>query len=631
MRLSLPTFKPRQTRSEPNKKNHEPQEEPFQISHIFKSLSQFPQAMSLVWQASKRLTLGMLFLSTVRGFLPACSALIAKMVVDSVVHGIQTHSISPLWLPIILQLIVSLFDRLLSRSSLVVQQLLQDRTSNHIQLLIFEKANTLDLAFFEQPEFYDKLRTASSESSYKPVLMVALVFETLRTTITLISMLFLLIQLAWWLTIIALVVPIPSFLASAKYGWYDYRRMVRQSPEKRKMNYYNQILTVDHFNKELKLFSLGDFFVERYRHLAELLYQEGQKEAVRRNGINLLWTGFSIIVNTGIYCYVALQAILGHITLGGLTLYTQAATQVGSSFQGILDNMADMYEYTLYIGTVFEFLAYKPAIFSPELPHPFTEEEHLHGLEIEFRHVSFTYPGKDPETQAALKDVSFHIQAGETAALVGYNGAGKTTLVKLLTRLYDPDEGEILLGGRNLKDYDLVELRERIGIMLQDYVNYHLSARENIGIGRLISMEDKERIAMAARRSGASSVIEKLPSGYETTLGKWFKEGVQLSGGEWQKVALARVFIREAGLLILDEPTSALDAQAEYDLFKRFRELTQGKTALFISHRFSTVRQADRIFVLEHGRLQESGTHEELMQLAGRYAHLFSLQAAAYQ
>ncbi|GHO70773.1 hypothetical protein KSC_096650 [Ktedonobacter sp. SOSP1-52] len=268
MRLSLPTFKPRQTRSAPNKKNHEQQEEPFQISHIFKSLAQFPQAMGRVWQASKRLTLGMLILSTIRGFLPACSALIAKMVVDSVVHGIQTHSISPLWLPIVLQLIVSLFDRLLSRSSLVVQQLLQDRTSNHIQLLIFEKANTLDLAFFEQPEFYDKLRTASSESSYKPVLMVALVFETLRTTITLISMLFLLIQLAWWLTTIALVVPIPSFLASAKYGWYDYRRMIRQSPEKRKMNYYNQILTVDLFNKELKLFSLGEFFVERYRQLA---------------------------------------------------------------------------------------------------------------------------------------------------------------------------------------------------------------------------------------------------------------------------------------------------------------------------------------------------------------------------
>ena len=287
-----------------------------------------------------------------------------------------------------------------------------------------------------------------------------------------------------------------------------------------------------------------------------------------------------------------------------------------------------------YVNTLFEFLEYQPKIVSPPNPQPLDPPGKIEGLDIEFRNVSFTYPGKDPETQAALKHVSFTIHAGEAIALVGRNGAGKTTLVKLLTRLYDPDEGEILIGGRNIKEYDLKELREQVGVIFQDYVNYYMTAHENIGVGRVDEIEQRDLVMSAARKSGANAVIERLPQGYDTMLGRWFKDlkdSTQLSGGEWQKIALARAFMRDARILVLDEPTSALDAHAEHEIFTRFRVLTEGKTAVFISHRFSTVRLADRIFVIENGSIIESGSHQELRALDGRYAELFNLQAEAYR
>ncbi len=304
-----------------------------------------------------------------------------------------------------------------------------------------------------------------------------------------------------------------------------------------------------------------------------------------------------------------------------------AANSAGQSFQNILDGVTDTYENSLFVDLLFEFLAYEPKILPPEHPVSLELCPEKHGLDIEFRDVSFTYPGKQ---QPALQHVNFVLRAGETGALVGSNGAGKTTLVKLLARLYDPDEGEILLNGRNLKAYDPAELRKYLGVIFQDFVRYHMTARENIGIGRVSQIEEREQIIAAARKSGADGFIERLNKGYDTMLGRWFEKGVELSGGQWQKVALARAFMRDAPLLILDEPTSALDAEAEYEIFTRFRELTEGKTALFISHRFSTVRLADRIFVLEHGTIREHGSHDELIALNGRYAELFNLQARAY-
>ena len=407
--------------------------------------------------------------------------------------------------------------------------------------------------------------------------------------------------------------------------------MRRQSPERRVMQYFNMLMTTDTYNKEVKLFNLGNFFIQQFRKLANKFYEENKSILVKRYSMNFVWTAMTVAANSAIYIYVALQAVAGRIQLGGLLLYTQSAVQAGQSFQSLLSGISDTYDNNLYVGTLFEFLEYEPRIVSPPEPAPVEAAPHVRGLDIEFRDVSFTYPGKDPETQAALKHVSFTIKAGEAIALVGRNGAGKTTLVKLLTRLYDPDDGEILIGGRNIKEYDLKELRAQVGVIFQDYVNYYMSARENIGVGRIDEIENNDLVKSSARKSGANAVIERLPAGYDTMLGRWFKDGTQLSGGEWQKVALARAFMRDARILILDEPTSSLDAQAEYEVFEHFKALTEGKTAIFISHRFSTVRLADRIFVIEHGSMLESGSHEELMALDGRYAELFSLQAEAYR
>jgi len=400
------------------------------------------------------------------------------------------------------------------------------------------------------------------------------------------------------------------------------------------MAYFVTLMTTDTYNKEVKLFTLGDFFTRKFWDLATKLYKQDKKLLLTRYSINFGWTGLTVAANSAIYLYVALQTVMGRITLGGLTLYTQTAVQVGQNFQGLLNDISSTYENTLYVNTLFEFLEYQPKIVSPPNPQPLDPPGKVDGLAIEFRNVSFTYPGKDPETQAALKHVSFTIHAGEAIALVGRNGAGKTTLVKLLTRLYDPDEGEILIGGRNIKEYDLKGLREQVGVIFQDYVNYYMTAHENIGVGRVDEIEQRDLVMSAARKSGANAVIERLPQGYDTMLGRWFKDlkdSTQLSGGEWQKIALARAFMRDARILVLDEPTSALDAHAEHEVFTRFRVLTEGKTAVFISHRFSTVRLADRIFVIENGSISESGSHQELIALDGRYAELFNLQAEAYR
>ena len=593
------------------------------------SLVGVPRVLRLVWETHRGFTVAMGVLTIAQSAIPAAQVWLAGQLLQAVVDGVRAGgndaAIRRIVILAVVQFLILAISSLLDTLRNIAQQLLQDRTANRIQLLIMEHANKLDLSFFEDAKFYDQLQQAQREATFRPVGMVSGVFGLVRTLLTFLSMIALLVRLGPLLAVVALLAPIPAFIASTRYGWQGFMQMRRQSPERRLMGYLTNLVTTDTYNKEIKLFTLGDFFSRRYRDISLKFILENQGLVVRRYLAGFFWGALTIMASGGTYLYVALLAVRGTINIAGLTVYTQAAQQVQGNFQGLLAGLAGMYENTLYLNTLFDLLAFKPKISAPEHPVP-VSRAFTRG--IEFRNVSYTYPGRD---EPVLNNVSFTIASGETIALVGRNGAGKTTVVKLLTRLYDPDEGTILVDGVDIREYDPAELRHEIGVIFQDYVTYFLSAGENIGVGRLEVLDDRERIAAAAAQSGADGVITRLPQGYDTMLGKWFDQGHQLSGGEWQKIALARAFMRDAQILVLDEPTAALDAQAEYEIFAHMKELTADKTALFISHRFSTVRLADRIMVLEQGRIIENGSHDELLLLGGRYAELFNLQAAAYR
>ncbi len=593
------------------------------------ALSGIPRVLRLVWDTSPRLSLAMGSLSVLQAAIPASQVWLSKLIIDAVVAAIKSDGaradVRRIIIIAMLQFALSALGSLFSTLSNISQQLLQEQVSNRIQMSLMEHADRLDLTFFERSESYDLIQQVQREAAMRPAMMVSQTFGLIRTTLTFASMVSLIVQLQWFLAVVALLAPIPAFISSTRYGWWGYQMMRRQSPARRMMSYLTTLMTTDTYHKEVKLFGLGSFFTDRYRGIFDEYYAENRSLIVRRYLAGYAWGALSTLVSSATYLYVALRTVAGAITLGGLTLFTQAAISIQNNFQGVLTGLSSIYEHQLYLKTLFDLLESEPLVNTPEHPIPMRRPFEQG---IEFRNVSHTYEGTG---QPALRDVSFTIEPGETVAIVGRNGAGKTTLVKLIARLYDPAEGQVLIDGHDVREYDPDDLRNEIGVIFQDYVTYQLSARENIGLARTERIEDMPLITDAAEKSGAHPVIADLPAGYETLLGRWFDQGHQLSGGEWQKVALARAFMRDAQILILDEPTAALDARAEYDLFVRMRELTEGKTAVFISHRFSTVRLADRILVLEDGRLVEQGSHEDLMALDGLYAELFSLQAASYR
>ena len=593
------------------------------------TLAGIPRALQLVWHSHRGYTIGMVVFSILFGFLPAVTAWLGKLLIDAVVAAMtggarQDLVNTVIWL-VVLQFILFIVTALLQTVRSINQQALQELTSNRVQLMVMEHANRLDLQFFENPKFYDLLQQAQREATRRPVALVDQLFGLVRSVITFTSMIALMSRLGWLVAVAALIAPIPAFIANTRYGRQGFRISRRQSPERRRMGYYLDLLTRDTYNKEIKLFGLGDYFIGRWRAIADGFYTENQALSRRRNLMGFALGSLSTIVASATFLYIAFQVVARRLTLGDLTFFTQAIGQVQSSFSAILTGITGMYENTLYLGTLYEFLDYQPTVRNPAQPRTlrFPLEQG-----IEFRDVTFTYPGK---RAPALSNVSFTLRPRQSVALVGHNGAGKSTIVKLLTRLYDPSAGQILLEGHDLRSYNLSDIYAAVGVIFQDYVTYYFSAADNIGLGRVERIDDQARIADAAAKSGAAPFIEALPKGYATTLGRWFDEGYQLSGGEWQKVALARAFMRDAAILILDEPTASLDARAENEIFTRMKTLTTDKITLFISHRFSTVRLADCIIVLEGGKVIEQGTHEALLAHAGIYAELFELQAAAYR
>jgi ATP-binding cassette subfamily B protein len=596
---------------------------------VRRSFAHTPRAVKLVWQTSRWATVGLGFLTLAAALLPASQAWVGKLIVDGVVSSIQQgpdpERIRSVFVYLILELILFLLATGLNQARRLIQQLIQLQLANRIRGEIIGKALSLDLAFFEHPDFYDRLQNARRESGYKPVDLINDTFLIVQNTITLISFAVLLLRFSPWLIIILLAASIPAFIAETRFSEEGFRLLTRRAPETRQINYLARLLTEDASAKEIKLFNLGDTLLARYMTLFDKFFREDKSLAMRRAvagfGLGLIATlGFY-----GSYAWIVWHTVQGKISLGDMTLYLAIFRQGQSTFQAILSAVGSIYENNLFMANLFDFLGLKPqmgvAARNHALPVPLRSG-------IEFRAIGFRYPERE---EWALRDINLTIRRGEKIALVGPNGAGKTTLIKLLTRLYDPTEGTILIDGIDIRELDPLDLRQRIGVIFQDFVRYHLPASENIGFGQIEALDRMDRIIASARKSGAHAIVESLPDGYQTMLGRWFHGGHELSVGQWQKIALARAFMRDAEILVLDEPTASLDAETEYEIFRHFQDLTIGKMAILISHRFSTVRMADRIVVIQEGRIAEIGSHQDLLRREGIYAHLFSMQAEGYR
>ncbi|REH32498.1 ATP-binding cassette subfamily B protein [Kutzneria buriramensis] len=603
-------------------------------------LKGLPRVVKLAWDAGRWPTLWLVFATIVGGLTPTATAYISKLLIDSVTGAIRVHAehlpdqvrlgpfelttVQALIAVAVLQLLVYVLNALMTAASTISQQLLSDRVSQTIRLRVMAHASRLDLSFFEGSASYDLIRQAQDEAPSRPVAMLTSVFSLIRTGITFVSMIALLLSISPLLALLAVLSPIPAFIADSRYGARSYRFAVWTSPIRRRMDYLSTLVTTDTYAKEVKLFGLGDYLVDRFRRISAVYFGRQRKLVTDRNLRGTAWGLVTTITGSLTYLYIALEAVNGRLTVGDLLLYTQASNSVQQSVSQLFSGFTGMYENNLYLDNLYKLLATEPEVVAPAKPRPLPSPVLGH---VVFEDVTFSYPGTD---SVALGGVSFEIRPGQTTAVVGRNGAGKSTLFKLLCRLYDPDSGRILLDGIDIREFDPDELRRHISAMFQDYVTYQASASENIGVGDIDHVTDGPLIERSAEAGGADELIAGLSRGMATPLGRWFNEGANLSGGEWQKIALSRAFMRDSPLLILDEPTSALDAQAEYDLFARLRNLSHGRTTLYISHRFSTVRQADRILLLEHGSLAEYGTHDELMAADQGYAHLFRLQASAY-
>jgi len=590
------------------------------------SLRNIRPLLGMVWDTSPALVSVTTALRLVRALLPLAMLWVSKLILDGVVAWIRRGSgnAGGLWKLVALELGLAVLSDLLARANSLADSLLGDRFTNRISVRLIEHATQLDLASFEDPVFYDKLERARRQTTGRIGLLAA-VLNVAQDTLSLISLSAGLIVFSPWLMILLVAAVIPAFLGETHFTTLAYSVLYRWTPQRRLLDYIRMLGASNQSAKEVKIFGLGDHLAERYREVSDRIYEDNKKVAVKRASVGFLLNLVSTGGYYGAYAVVLIRTLAGAISVGTFTFLTGAFSRSRMYIEKILQSFTDISDQALYLKDLFEFFEMQPAIHSlpGALPAPRPIRDGF-----EFRNVGFAYPGS---SQLVVENINFRLEAREKIALIGENGAGKTTLVKLLARLYDPTAGQILLDGVDLREYDVEDLRKEIGVIFQDYMRYELLAKENIGFGKIEDLADRARIEMAAQKSMAFQVIGKLPHGYDQMIGRRFDGGVDLSGGEWQKFALARAYMRDAQLLILDEPTATLDARAEYEVFRRFAELTKGRMAVLISHRFSTVRMADRILVLQNGRIREQGTHNHLVALGGQYAELFELQAAGYR
>ena len=588
------------------------------------------RALQLVWTTNRRLSVALGVLTLLAGALPAAVAWVGALIIDAVVAAIQAGGADRPGLTAHALLLVGVEGALVAaiagiqRGISLSQALLRAQLGQRVNAMILEKALTLELAHFEDSEFYDKLTRARREASSRPLSLVMRTFGLVQNGVSLVSYGTLLAQFSPWAVVILVAAGLPAFLAEAKFSGAAFRLFLWRSPETRMQMYLETVLAREDHAKEVKLFGLGPLFLERYRDIFRKLYAEDRDLAIRRDSWGFLLGLVATATLYGAYAWVAVAAIAARITLGQMTMYVMLFRQGQAAVSASLSAIGGMYEDNLYLATLYEYL---------ETPVEGSRGAAVRGPDpqdgVRFENVGFAYPGAE---RPALADVNLHIRPGESLALVGENGSGKTTLIKLLTRLYLPTAGRITLDGLDLRDWDETALRQRIGVIFQDFTRYQLTVGENIGAGDVRHFGDEARWRVAAEKGMAAPMIDALPQGYQTPLGKWFNDGRELSGGQWQKIALSRAFMRsEADILVLDEPTAALDAAAEATVYGHFRALTEGRIAILISHRFSTVRMADQIAVLQDGRIIERGSHDRLMQLNGHYAQLFSLQAKGYR
>lgn len=600
------------------------------------NLRHLPALFALVYAASPRLLVASLVLRLVRACLPVLALYVAKLILDAIVaeQGRPLPESWEAWFTdphrralvtlVGIEFGLAVLSDLLGRLSTLVDGLVADLYGNAATLRLMRHAAELDLEQFEDSTQQDRLERARCQVTGRSSLL-SQVFGQLQDLITLASFALGLLAFAPWLILLLAIALVPAFFNETYFNRQGYRLAWTRTPERRQIDYLRYLGASVEAAKEVKLFGLNDYIAGRYGALAIKLVADNRALAIRRAAWGGAFAALGTLAYYAAYATIVWRTVAGSFSIGDLAFLAGSFQRLRSLIEGLLLGFSQIASQAQYLDDLFSFFAVVPSIRSPADPAPFPAPM-VQG--VVFEDVGFRYPGTETW---AVRNLSFHLDAGEVLALVGENGAGKTTIVKLLTRLYDPTEGRILLDGRELSAYDLDALRGRIGVIFQDFVRFNFTASENVAVGRIEARDEAPRIAAAAGRSLADRVIEKLPKGYDQPLGKRFEDGVDLSGGEWQKIALSRAYMREAEILVLDEPTAALDARAEFEVFQRFRDLSRGRTALIISHRFSTVRMADRILVLEGGRVLEAGTHAELQALGGRYAELFDLQAAGYR